>query len=141
MQIARGILLVFFYVPSTLLAFCRVDYLSREVWFGFFPRVIHLVGASLFSLFLYFHIARGINNSRYIIISPWWRGSTILLLEIATAFFGYVLPWGQISLWGATVITNLISAIPIVGVTIVYWVWGGFNLRRATLSFFLSFIF
>jgi len=135
-QIIRGIILVFFYTPSTLLAFFSVDYLSREVWFGFLPRVIHLVGASLFSLFLYFHIARGLINRRYFLAPTWWRGRRILLIEIAIAFFGYVLPWGQISLWGATVITNLISAIPIIGTIIVYWVWGGFNLGNATLSFF-----
>jgi len=135
-QIASGISLVFFYIPRVLLAFSSVDYISREVWFGFSPRVIHLVGASLFSLFLYFHIARGLNNRSFYLINPWWRGSTILLLEIAVAFFGYVLPWGQMSLWGATVITNLISAIPVLGTSIVYWVWGGFNLNNATLSFF-----
>lgn len=119
-QVFTGLLLVFFYSPSVLLAFDSIDYLSRSVWFGFFPRVIHLVGASLFSLFLYFHIAKNLFIGSYYLIGPWWSGSSILLLEIAIAFFGYVLPWGQISLWGATVITNLISAIPVFGTTIVY---------------------
>lgn len=135
-QVCTGLLLVFFYSPRVLLAFDSIDYLSRSVWFGFFPRVVHLVGASLFSLFLYFHVGKNLFVGSYFLIGPWWRGSSILLLEMAIAFFGYVLPWGQISLWGATVITNLISAIPVFGTTIVYWVWGGFNLNNATLSFF-----
>lgn len=137
-QIASGLLLVFFYTPHTSLASFSVDYLSRDVWFGFLPRILHLSGATLFSFILLFHISRGIMNRRYILSNVWWRGTTILLIQMAIAFLGYVLVWGQMSLWGATVITNLISAIPYIGSKLVFWFWGGFRLNSATLSFFFT---
>jgi len=137
-QIVRGLLLVFFFTPHTSLASFSVDYLSREVWFGFVPRVLHLGGATLFSFLLLFHISRGLLNSGFTLAGVWWSGTSILLVQMGIAFLGYVLVWGQMSLWGATVITNLISAIPYIGSKLVFWLWGGFSLNRATLSFFFT---
>lgn len=140
-QILTGIFLVFFYCPRTILSFDSIDFLSREVNFGFIFRSIHLNLASLFFFFLYLHLFRNLIYKRYQIEKTWLRGVSILILLIITAFLGYVLPWGQISFWGATVITNLISTIPIFGTDIVIWIWGGYNVNNATLSFFFTFHF
>lgn len=118
-QVATGVLLVFFYTPSVFLAFERVDYLGREVWCGFFIRILHLNGASLIFILLFVHISRGFIYSSHRLSVPWLSGSTLFLLLIGIAFLGYVLPWGQMSFWGATVITNLIRTIPIVGTKVV----------------------
>ena len=137
-QVLTGVLLVFFYTPSVLLAFDRVDYLGREVWCGFLLRILHLNGASLIFLLLFIHISRGFIYSRHTLTFPWLSGSTLFLLLMGIAFLGYVLPWGQMSFWGATVITNLIRTIPIVGPKVVTWVWGGYNVNNATLSLFFA---
>lgn len=110
----------------------------RDVYFGWEFRVLHANGASFFFLCIYLHIARGLYYSSYNLIHVWLIGCTILLLTIATAFLGYVLPWGQISFWGATVITNLFSAIPLIGEDIVYWLWGGFAVDNASLTRFFT---
>lgn len=137
-QIASGILLVFFYVPSVLEGFSSVDFISREVFMGYLIRVIHLNGSSVFFLFLFLHLGRGLFLKSFLLHNTWISGVTILVLVMATAFLGYVLPWGQMSFWGGTVITNLISVIPIFGTSIVLWLWGGFNVGIPTLSFFFT---
>lgn len=137
-QILTGILLVFFYTPSLIEAFTTVDFLGREVFGGFILRIFHLNGASLFFLFLFLHLGRGLFFRSFKLKNTWMSGVTILLLVMGTAFLGYVLPWGQISFWGATVITNFISTIPFCGPEVVLWLWGGFNVGGPTLSFFFA---
>ena len=137
-QILTGVVLRFNYVSDSSIAFISVLIITREVFFGNFLRWAHLNGASLFFLFLYCHFLRGLYHISYRLFMTWSRGVTILLLLIITAFLGYVLPWGQISLWGATVITNLFSAVPFIGTKIVVWLWGGFRVNTYTLGFFYS---
>lgn len=137
-QILSGLFLAMHYVPNTELAFNSVEHIMRDVNYGWLIRYIHAVGASMFFVALYAHIARGLYYGSY--RSPrellWWIGVIIFLLAMATAFMGYVLPWGQMSFWGATVITNLFSAIPVVGVKIVTWLWGGYSVDNPTLNRF-----
>jgi ubiquinol-cytochrome c reductase cytochrome b subunit len=140
-QLVRGIFLALHYSGNVVLSFDRVVHICRDVNYGWFMRVVHSNGASLFFLFLYFHIGRGIYYGSYRFVRTWLRGVTIFLLAMATAFLGYVLPWGQMSFWAATVITNLLSAIPYVGVMLVEWVWGGFAVGNPTLTRFFSFHF
>lgn len=136
LQVVTGLLLVLFYVPREVLSFSRVDFITRENLRGFIFRTIHLNGASFIFVFLYIHVIRGLYFWRFRLIYPWIIGSTILLLIIISAFLGYVLPFGQISFWGATVITNLLSVIPYIGETIVIWVWAGFRINKITLRIF-----
>lgn len=110
----------------------------RDVNFGWLIRVIHANGASFFFICLYAHVGRGIYFNSFFLKETWIVGVTILFLVIGAAFIGYVLPWGQISFWGATVITNLLSAVPYLGVDLVNWVWGGFSVDNATLTRFFS---
>jgi len=141
-QIVSGIMLCFHYNSNAFGSFARVDYLRREVWSGLAVRSCHANGASFFFLLLFLHLLRGMYYHSYQITLPWLSGVTILLLAMRSAFLGYVLPWGQISLWGATVITNLVSTIPIVGTKLVWWVWGGHDVCRGfffTLHFLLPF--
>lgn len=140
-QTLTGIFLAMHYCPNVDLAFNRIAHICRDVNYGWLMRSLHANGASFFFICLYIHIGRGIYYSSYIIIETWVTGVTILFLIIATAFLGYVLPWGQISFWGATVITNLISAIPYLGGFIVQWIWGGFAIDNATLTRFFTFHF
>jgi len=139
-QILSGIFLSMHYVANTKMAFDSVEHIMRDVNYGWLIRYIHAVGASMFFVALYAHIARGLYYGSY--KAPreilWWVGIIIFLLAMATAFMGYVLPWGQMSFWGATVITNLFSAIPIVGESIVTWLWGGFSVDNPTLNRFFS---
>ncbi len=137
-QVLTGVLLVFFYIPSGLEAFTSSDYVGREVFCGFVLRIIHLNGASIVFLGLFLHMTRGFLYQSFALTIPWMSGTTIFLLSIGIAFLGYVLPWGQISFWGATVITNLVSTVPILGPSLVIWVWGGFNVNKATLSLFFA---
>ena len=137
-QIATGFFLVFYFIPSINEAFSRVDYIGREVFYGFIFRILHLNGASLFFFVIFLHVGRGLFFRRFYLENTWLSGRTILFLVMATAFLGYVLPWGQISFWGATVITNLISTIPLCGTQLVLWLWGGFNVGGATLCFFFA---
>jgi len=139
-MILTGIFLAMSYEPSTKGAFDSVERIMRDVNYGWLIRYIHMNGASLFFMAVFIHIFRGIYYGSY--KSPrellWMLGVTILLLMMATAFMGYVLPWGQMSFWGATVITNLFSAVPVVGESIVTWLWGGFSVDNPTLNRFFA---
>lgn len=137
-QIITGILLSSHYNSRVNLAFERISHITREVNYGYIMRFIHINGARIFFILVFIHISRGINQSSFKFTSTWLSGVTIIILLIATAFLGYVLPWGQMSFWGATVITNLLSAIPIVGGEVVKWLWGGFSIGMATLNRFFS---
>lgn len=134
-QFITGILLVFYFIPR-IEAFRIVDYISREAWRGFFIRCVHLNFSSLIFVRIYFHMFRGVYYISYRLIHVWSTGVTLLLLTIITAFLGYVLPWGQISFWGATVITGLVSAVPYFGDYLVIWLWGGYNVNTLSLRFF-----
>lgn len=140
-QVFSGLFLAIHYTCCVEMAFDSVIHIIRDVNYGWVLRYTHANGASFFFICLYFHIARGIYYKSYIIIETWNVGVILLFLVMATAFVGYVLPWGQISFWGATVITNLVSAIPYIGEIVVYWVWGGFSVDNATLSRFFCFHF
>jgi ubiquinol-cytochrome c reductase cytochrome b subunit len=139
-QILTGIFLAMHYTPHIDLAFSSVEHIMRDVNNGWLIRYAHANGASFFFLVVYIHIGRGLYYGSY--MTPrehlWASGVIIFILMMATAFIGYVLPWGQMSFWGATVITNLFSAIPLIGDSIVQWLWGGFSVDNATLNRFFS---
>ncbi len=139
-MIATGVFLAMHYVPDQSMAFASVQHIMRDVNYGWLLRYIHANGASMFFIIVYIHIFRGLYYGSY--KSPrellWMIGVVLLLLMMATAFMGYVLPWGQMSFWGATVITNLFSAFPVVGNAIVTWLWGGFAVGDATLNRFFA---
>jgi len=137
-QIIRGLFLAIHYCPNVEVAFNRVIHISQDVFYGWILRNIHTNGASLFFICLYLHISRGIYYYSFHLQEVWNVGVIILLIVMATAFIGYVLPWGQISFWGATVITNLLSAIPYIGEIVVQWIWGGFAIDNATLNRFFT---
>nr|APX40185.1 cytochrome b [Cryptocephalus quadripunctatus] len=140
-QIITGIFLAMHYCPNIELAFNSISHICRNVNNGWMIRTLHANGASLFFICLYIHIGRGIYYSSYNLTETWISGVTIFFMVMATAFLGYVLPWGQMSFWGATVITNLVSAIPYAGISIVQWLWGGFAVDNATLTRFFAFHF
>nr|AXS65469.1 cytochrome b [Cucujoidea sp. 39 KM-2017] len=140
-QIITGIFLAMHYCPNVDLAFNSVAHICRNVNYGWLIRTLHANGASFFFICLYMHIGRGIYYSSYQLKLTWLIGVTIFFMVMGTAFLGYVLPWGQMSFWGATVITNLVSAIPYLGTTIVQWLWGGFAVDNATLTRFFTFHF
>jgi len=140
-QIITGLFLAIHYTADVRLAFNRVAHITRDVNYGWLLRVTHANGASFFFISLYLHAGRGIYYSSFIYTYTWTIGVVILFLVIATAFIGYVLIWGQISFWAATVITNLLSAIPYLGQIIVQWIWGGFAVDNATLTRFFTFHF
>lgn len=140
-QLVTGLLLAMQYNGGVTTAFARVDRLSRDVFSGWLLRTSHANGARFFFFCLYFHIGRGIYYGSYFLHITWRVGVIILLATIAAAFFGYVLPWGQISIWGASVITRLFSAIPYIGEDFVQWLWGGFAVNNATLTRFFAFHF
>ncbi|KJE35778.1 cytochrome B [Thalassospira sp. HJ] len=139
-MILSGIFLVMNYTPHTSMAFESVERIMRDVNYGWLIRYIHMNGASMFFIVVFIHIFRGLYYGSY--KAPremlWWIGILILLAMMATAFMGYVLPWGQMSFWGATVITNLFSAFPIIGDPLVTWLWGGFSVDNPTLNRFFS---
>ncbi|HUY69105.1 MAG TPA: cytochrome b N-terminal domain-containing protein [Alphaproteobacteria bacterium] len=139
-MIVTGIFLAMYYTPQKNMAFDSVERIMRDVNWGWMIRYIHMNGASLFFMAVYIHIFRGLYYGSY--KKPrellWIIGVVILILMMATAFMGYVLPWGQMSYWGATVITNLFSAIPVFGTGIVHWLWGGFTVNNPTLNRFFS---
>lgn len=138
-QLVSGIFLSFAYTADSNLRFLSVDLLTRDILGGDMVRKLHAKGASLFFLFLYLHTGRGIYFKSYSHnLHVWSIGLTILVLRMAIAFLGYVLPWGQMSYWGATVITNLVSVVPLVGQTLVEWLWGGFSVNTATITRFLG---
>jgi len=140
-QILTGIFLAIHYTPHVDIAFSSVVHIIRDVNYGWLLRTIHANGASFFFICLYLHIGRGLYYGSYLYSLTWFSGILLLLLTIGAAFIGYVLPWGQISFWGATVITNLLSAVPYVGDLIVQWLWGGFAVDNATLNRFFRFHF
>ncbi|HAJ19760.1 MAG TPA: cytochrome b [Rhodospirillaceae bacterium] len=139
-MILTGIMLAMQYTPNVDLAFNSVERIMRDVNSGWLLRYIHMNGASMFFIVVYIHIFRGMyygsyKNPRELL---WILGVVILVLMMATAFMGYVLPWGQMSFWGATVITNLFSAFPLIGESIVQWLWGGFSVDNPTLNRFFA---
>nr|WVD57218.1 cytochrome b [Dermestes vorax] len=137
-QIVTGLFLAMHYCPNIEMAFNSVAHICRDVNYGWMIRTLHANGASFFFICLYLHIGRGMYYSSYTLEMTWTIGVLILFMVMATAFLGYVLPWGQMSFWGATVITNLLSAIPYLGQSIVTWLWGGFAVDNATLNRFYT---
>ena len=138
-QIITGIFLAMHYCPDTSIAFQSIAHILRDVNNGFLLKYAHANGASFFFICVYIHIGRSLYYGGYYNKPLWFSGVFILLIMMATAFMGYVLPWGQMSFWGATVITNFVSAIPYIGIDIVQWLWGGYSVNNATLNRFFSF--
>lgn len=137
-QIVTGLFLAIHYTCDVTSAFNSIIHICRDVNNGWFLRTMHANGASFFFICIYLHIGRGIYYNSFIYTSTWIIGVLLLFITIGTAFIGYVLPWGQISFWGATVITNLLSAIPYLGNYLVQWIWGGFAVDNATLTRFFT---
>nr|AAR20421.2 cytochrome b [Alouatta caraya]ABC71061.1 cytochrome b [Alouatta caraya]ABC71069.1 cytochrome b [Alouatta caraya]URH15351.1 cytochrome b [Alouatta caraya] len=140
-QITTGLFLAMHYTPDTSTAFSSVAHITRDVNYGWMIRYLHANGASMFFICLFLHIGRGLYYGSFLFLKTWNVGIILLLTTMATAFMGYVLPWGQMSFWGATVITNLLSAIPYIGSDLVQWIWGGFSVDKATLTRFFTFHF
>nr|QUL77802.1 cytochrome b [Sarcocheilichthys sinensis] len=140
-QILTGLFLAMHYTSDISTAFSSVAHICRDVNYGWFIRNMHANGASFFFICIYLHVARGLYYGSYLYKETWNIGVVLLLLVMMTAFVGYVLPWGQMSFWGATVITNLLSAVPYMGDTLVQWIWGGFSVDNATLTRFFAFHF
>nr|Q6ELU6.1 RecName: Full=Cytochrome b; AltName: Full=Complex III subunit 3; AltName: Full=Complex III subunit III; AltName: Full=Cytochrome b-c1 complex subunit 3; AltName: Full=Ubiquinol-cytochrome-c reductase complex cytochrome b subunit [Pronolagus crassicaudatus]AAS54934.1 cytochrome b [Pronolagus crassicaudatus] len=140
-QIFTGLFLAMHYTSDTMTAFSSVTHICRDVNYGWLIRYLHANGASMFFICLYLHVGRGIYYGSYTYSETWNIGILLLFAVMATAFMGYVLPWGQMSFWGATVITNLLSAIPYIGTNLVEWIWGGFSVDKATLTRFFAFHF
>nr|AIG52864.1 cytochrome b [Ctenotus duricola] len=140
-QVITGLFLAMHYTADISSAFSSVAHICRDVQYGWLIRNLHANGASMFFICLYLHIGRGLYYGSYMFKETWNIGVILLLLVMATAFVGYVLPWGQMSFWGATVITNLLSAIPYIGTSLVEWIWGGFSVDNATLTRFFTFHF
>nr|YP_010485999.1 cytochrome [Tropidophorus hainanus]UVW82171.1 cytochrome b [Tropidophorus hainanus] len=141
LQTLTGLFLAMHYTADISSAFSSIAHITRDVQHGWLIRNLHANGASLFFICIYLHIGRGIYYGSYMFKETWNIGVILLLLVMATAFMGYVLPWGQMSFWGATVITNLLSAVPYVGKSLVEWIWGGFSVDNATLTRFFTFHF
>nr|YP_010933582.1 cytochrome b [Ptychadena anchietae]WKT09025.1 cytochrome b [Ptychadena anchietae] len=140
-QILTGLFLAMHYTADTSIAFSSVAHICRDVNSGWLLRNLHANGASFFFICIYLHIGRGLYYGSYLFKETWNIGVILLFLVMATAFVGYVLPWGQMSFWGATVITNLLSAAPYIGTDLVQWIWGGFSVDNATLTRFFTFHF
>nr|AWV83417.1 cytochrome b [Vagitanus terminalis] len=140
-QILSGLIMSMHYNSDIYMAFNSLNHICKDVNYGWLFRIIHANGASLFFICIYLHVGRGMYYGSYKFIETWTIGVLMLLVLMATAFLGYVLPWGQMSFWGATVITNLLSAIPYLGNSMVNWIWGGFAVDSATLVRFYSFHF
>nr|YP_009871072.1 cytochrome b [Phascolosoma similis]QKS32584.1 cytochrome b [Phascolosoma similis] len=137
-QILTGLFLAMHYTPHVDLAFSSVAHICRDVNFGWLLRYIHANGGSMFFICLYIHVARGLYYGSFFYKEVWTIGVIMLIMTMATAFMGYVLPWGQMSFWAATVITNLFSALPYIGTPLVQWMWGGFAVGNATLNRFFA---
>ena len=137
-QILTGIFLAMHYSADVSIAFSSVTHILEDVNYGFLLKYLHANGASAFFICVYIHIARGLYYGSYLRSHLWFSGISIFLIMMLTAFIGYVLPWGQMSFWGATVITNFVSAIPYIGDDVVQWIWGGFSVSNATLNRFFS---
>nr|QXG19528.1 cytochrome b [Drosophila silvestris] len=140
-QILTGLFLAMHYTADVSLAFHSVNHICRDVNYGWLLRTLHANGASFFFICIYLHVGRGMYYGSYLFTPTWMVGVILLFLVMGTAFMGYVLPWGQMSFWGATVITNLLSAVPYLGIDLVQWVWGGFAVDNATLTRFFTFHF
>nr|YP_001054801.1 cytochrome b [Cymatogaster aggregata]BAF46830.1 cytochrome b [Cymatogaster aggregata] len=140
-QILTGLFLAMHYTADIATAFSSVAHICRDVNYGWLIRNMHANGASFFFICIYMHIGRGLYYGSYLNKETWTVGVVLLLLVMMTAFVGYVLPWGQMSFWGATVITNLLSAVPYIGNALVQWIWGGFSVDNATLTRFFAFHF
>nr|ABS30709.1 cytochrome b [Ictalurus furcatus]AUW54901.1 cytochrome b [Ictalurus furcatus]AUW54914.1 cytochrome b [Ictalurus furcatus]UPP55943.1 cytochrome b [Ictalurus furcatus]UZC55352.1 cytochrome b [Ictalurus furcatus] len=140
-QILTGLFLAMHYTSDISTAFSSVAHICRDVNYGWLIRNLHANGASFFFICIYLHIGRGLYYGSYLYKETWNIGVILLLLVMMTAFVGYVLPWGQMSFWGATVITNLLSAVPYMGNALVQWIWGGFSVDNATLTRFFAFHF
>nr|AIY50998.1 cytochrome b [Noturus miurus] len=140
-QILTGLFLAMHYTSDISTAFSSVAHICRDVNYGWLIRNLHANGASFFFICIYLHIGRGLYYGSYLYKETWNIGVVLLLLVMMTAFVGYVLPWGQMSFWGATVITNLLSAVPYMGDALVQWIWGGFSVDNATLTRFFAFHF
>jgi ubiquinol-cytochrome c reductase cytochrome b subunit len=140
LQIITGIFLAMHYTPETSLAFASIEHIMRDVQYGWLIRSLHANGASMFFLVVYAHMWRSMYYGSYgqPRVAVWMIGMIIYILMMATAFLGYILPWGQMSLWGATVITNLFSAVPFIGQDLVIWLWGGYSVANPTLNRFFS---
>nr|O99797.1 RecName: Full=Cytochrome b; AltName: Full=Complex III subunit 3; AltName: Full=Complex III subunit III; AltName: Full=Cytochrome b-c1 complex subunit 3; AltName: Full=Ubiquinol-cytochrome-c reductase complex cytochrome b subunit [Eulemur macaco macaco]AAD13166.1 cytochrome b [Eulemur macaco macaco] len=141
LQIITGLFLAMHYTGDTTTVFSSVAHIWRDVNYGWIIRYLHANGASMFFLCLFIHIGRGLYYGSFTLTGTWNIGIILLFTVMATAFMGYVLPWGQMSFWGATVITNLLSAIPYIGTNLVEWIWGGFSVDKATLTRFFAFHF
>nr|O99345.1 RecName: Full=Cytochrome b; AltName: Full=Complex III subunit 3; AltName: Full=Complex III subunit III; AltName: Full=Cytochrome b-c1 complex subunit 3; AltName: Full=Ubiquinol-cytochrome-c reductase complex cytochrome b subunit [Madoqua kirkii]AAD13504.1 cytochrome b [Madoqua kirkii] len=141
LQILTGLFLAMHYTADTATAFSSVTHICRDVNYGWIIRYMHANGASMFFICLFMHVGRGLYYGSYTFLETWNVGVILLFATMATAFMGYCLPWGQMSFWGATVITNLLSAIPYIGTNLVEWIWGGFSVDKATLTRFFAFHF
>nr|AAU87464.1 cytochrome b [Phisalixella arctifasciata] len=138
LQTMTGFFLAIHYTANINMAFSSVIHISRDVPYGWTMQNLHAIGASMFFICIYTHIARGLYYGSYLNKEVWLTGVTLLITLMATAFFGYVLPWGQMSFWAATVITNLLTAIPYLGTSITTWLWGGFSINDPTLTRFFA---
>nr|Q9MLJ6.1 RecName: Full=Cytochrome b; AltName: Full=Complex III subunit 3; AltName: Full=Complex III subunit III; AltName: Full=Cytochrome b-c1 complex subunit 3; AltName: Full=Ubiquinol-cytochrome-c reductase complex cytochrome b subunit [Dendroaspis polylepis polylepis]AAF37251.1 cytochrome b [Dendroaspis polylepis] len=138
LQITTGFFLAIHYTANINLAFSSVIHITRDVPHGWIMQNLHAIGASMFFICIYIHIARGLYYGLYLNKEVWLSGTALLILLMATAFFGYVLPWGQMSFWAATVITNLLTAIPYLGSALTTWLWGGFSINDPTLTRFFA---
>nr|YP_010385124.1 cytochrome b [Elodes marginata]UPL65134.1 cytochrome b [Elodes marginata] len=137
-QTLTGLFLAMHYTPNIEMAFNSINHICRDVNYGWLLRTFHANGASFFFICIYIHIGRGMYYSSYRFLHTWMIGVIMLFVVMGTAFMGYVLPWGQMSFWGATVITNLLSAVPYLGNMLVQWIWGGFAVDNATLNRFFT---
>nr|YP_009434322.1 cytochrome b [Laticauda laticaudata]ASZ83520.1 cytochrome b [Laticauda laticaudata] len=138
LQTTTGFFLAIHYTANVNLAFSSVIHIMRDVPYGWIMQNTHAIGASLFFICIYIHIARGIYYGSYLNKEAWLTGTALLITLMATAFFGYVLPWGQMSFWAATVITNLLTSIPYLGSSLTTWLWGGFSINDPTLTRFFA---
>nr|FAA04173.1 TPA: cytochrome b [Bdellodrilus illuminatus] len=141
LQTITGIFLTMHYAPNMDIAFSSIMHITREVEWGWLIRYIHSNGASMFFLFMYLHMSRGLYYMSFNLMETWSVGVIIYILTVATAFMGYVLPWGQMSFWAATVITNMLTTIPYMGKMLTEWLWGGFAIDNPTLNRFFAFHF
>nr|AAU87422.1 cytochrome b [Boaedon virgatus] len=138
LQILTGFFLAIHYTANVNLAFSSIIHIMRDVPYGWMVQNLHAICASMFFICIYIHIARGLYYGSYLNKEVWMSGISLLIILMATAFFGYVLPWGQMSFWAATVITNLLTAVPYIGSSLTVWLWGGFSINDPTLTRFFA---
>nr|AAU87491.1 cytochrome b [Boaedon capensis] len=138
LQISTGFFLAIHYTANVNLAFSSIIHITRDVPHGWIMQNLHAICASMFFICIYIHIARGLYYGSYLNKEVWMSGISLLIILMATAFFGYVLPWGQMSFWAATVITNLLTAVPYIGSSLTTWLWGGFSINDPTLTRFFA---